>query len=85
MSSHIHLTNTFNTDNFIVKVYSSQHDVEFSSVIDALFNDLNSQQYPRGIIELLLAIDGVNMIRVFDKQDNLILTSSNILPEDIHL
>jgi hypothetical protein len=79
---HLHIVKTFETTKFIVEIYA---DHEVDELIDPLMDSVNNQEYPRGIIETLLPVDGVHMIRVLDKDNNLILVASDVLPEDIEI
>lgn len=84
---HLELIHTVNYDQYKLETYSADHDNSqpIIDAIDAIYEEANSKQYPRGILEIVLPISGVNMIKVFDKNNELILVSSNILPEYIEL
>jgi hypothetical protein len=80
---HLHVAKTFETTKFIVEIYSDDHDINIDKILKPFMDIVNIQEYPRGIIETLLPLTGVHMIRVFDKNNILILAASDVLPEEI--
>lgn len=74
---NIHYINGITTESFNIKIYSQNKNLILN------LNDIVLAESPRQISDSLLAINGVNLIEVFDKTDNLLLISSNILPENI--
>jgi hypothetical protein len=82
---HLELIHTVDYDLYKLEVYSNNHENPQPIIdsINILYDQINSKEYPRGILEIVLPISGVNMIKVFDQTNQLILTSSNIFPEYI--
>jgi hypothetical protein len=80
---HIYLVKTLETQHNNIKIYSTNGELNIDSIIDNMMSDILSAPYPRQISDLILSIGGVNLIEIFDKDNNTILVTSNILPEDI--
>jgi hypothetical protein len=80
---HLHIAKIVQTDKYIIHIYTNDHNINIDNIIDPLIENINSQKYPRGIIESLLPLNGVSLLRIFDLDNVLILTASDVLPEEI--
>jgi len=80
---HLHIAKIFETPKFIVEIYVHDHEINIDQILNPFIDIINIQEYPRGIIEAILPLAGVHMIRVFDKNNTLILVASDVLPEEI--
>jgi hypothetical protein len=68
---------TIELNNFLVQVYKLKSNKELSKhSFDNIISNLNSKLYPRNILEVLEAIEGIGKIEIFDKNNNLLLSSS---------
>lgn len=80
---NIYLIKTLEITNFNIKIYSTNIDLNIDIAIDKMLSDILVAPYPRQISDLILSINGVNLIEIMDKDNNIILITSNILPENI--
>ena len=83
MPSNLFLIKTVELTNFNIYIYSPIDQLDIDAEIEALTPKLNEYQYPKEIISELLVLYGVNLIEVTNKNNQIILVSSNVLPEDI--
>lgn len=80
---NIYLIKTLEITTFNLKMYSTDANLNIDSSIDKILPDILVAPYPRQISDLILSINGVVLIEIMDKDNNIILISSNILPENI--
>lgn len=83
--NNFELFHTINLSNFLVKLYCADHTTSVSSTssksvidinaIDELKDSLNSQTFPRHIVEMLENIEGITKIEVLDHNNKILLTS----------
>lgn len=80
---HIYLIKNLEIPSYNIKIYSITSDLNIDLAIESLLNDVLVAPYPRQISDLILSINGVTLIEILDKDNNIILITSNILPEDL--
>lgn len=83
MSLTLFLVKTIQLTKFVVKIYSDNQDLNLDDEIATLLSQLESYVYPKQIISDILILYGVNLVEILDLDNNIILASSNILPDDI--
>ena len=83
MSITLFLIKTVQLTRFVIKIYSNNLDLNLDDEIATLLSQLENYSYPKQIISELLILYGVNLVEILDLSDNIILASSNILPDDI--
>jgi hypothetical protein len=66
---------------FDVEIYTTENEQAGVNInyINGLFNLLDNEQYPKGILEILDSISGIYKILIFDKNSTL-LVNSEIVP-----
>ena len=70
---------TLELNNFLVQIYKLKSNKELSEhSFDNIISNLNSKLYPRNILEVLEAIEGIGKIEIFDKNSNELLLSSSV-------
>jgi len=77
------LIKTVDLTKFKINLYSTNEHINLDNEIATLLSKLENYNYPKEIISELLVLYGVNLVEVFDLNEQLILASSNILPDDI--
>jgi hypothetical protein len=82
MSSHFTLISEIVLNNYIAKIYRFDTTTSYvdQSTIDAATPNLNAQQYPSEIVELLQVLSGVSKIEIYNKSNGLLI-SSGVLVE----
>lgn len=83
MSISLFLVKTVNLTKFNINIYGSNQELNLDDEIATILSQLESSEYPKEIISQILIIYGVNLVEILDKNDKIILASSNILPDDI--
>jgi hypothetical protein len=83
MNTILFLVKTVELSKFKIAIYSTNQNLNLDDEIATLFSKLETYNYPKDIISELLVLYGVNLVEVFDLNEQLILASSNILPDDI--
>ena len=64
-----------NLDHYILQLYvNDSFDLNLLAN-ESFINQLNGQQYPRGIVEQLEAVGNLTRIQIYDTTNNLILSS----------
>jgi len=81
--SHIHKIKDVVLDNTKLNIYSTNAILNIDEQLSAISNELNSAQYPREISDMIISISGVSLLEISDLNDNILLITSNILPEYI--
>jgi hypothetical protein len=80
---NIYLIKSLEIPNFNIKIYSTSSDLNIDSSIENILEDILVALYPRQISDLILSINGVTLIEILNKDNSVILVTSNILPEDL--
>lgn len=83
MTVSLFLVKTVQLTKYNINIYSSNQSLNLDDEIATILSQLEASKYPKEIISQLLIIYGVNLIEILDKNDEIILVSSNILPDDI--
>jgi hypothetical protein len=65
--------------NLILNRYLVSINTNQEQILNHMFSILNEQKYPRGIMEILEAIEGVSKIEIYDKNSNELLLSTTIV------
>jgi hypothetical protein len=76
------LINTIDLDYYNVKIYgleSQSNNWLTQKEIDTLYNELNIQEYPKGIVEILEVKPGIIKIEVYSKSGDLLVSSGILL------
>jgi hypothetical protein len=83
--NELSLIQTISLDKYIVKIYSintaTANDIAEANM-SYMQNDLNSQEYPKEIVDLLEKFDEFTRIEVYDKDNNLLISSGVLFPSD---
>lgn len=80
---HIYLIKNLEIPSYNINIYSTTSDLNIDSAIESLLNEILVAPYPRQISDLILSINGVTLIEILNKDNSVILITSNILPEDL--
>lgn len=83
--NELSLIETILLDKYIVKIYSINTAVATdvtSGNLESMHNDLNSQNYPKEVVDLLEKFDEFTKIEVYDKDNNLLVSSGVLFPSD---
>lgn len=79
MHHDIFLIDSIKTTKFMTNIYSVDKDLNISIKP----SDIEHCESPRQICDIILSINGVNLIEILDDNNHILLVSSNILPENI--
>jgi hypothetical protein len=79
----VYLIKNIETNKFYINIYSENNLLNIDIAINNILADMDQVPYPRQISDLILSINGVCLIEISDKNNNIILVTSNILPENI--
>lgn len=80
---NIYLIKSLEIPSFNIKIYSISSDLNIDTSIENILGDILVAPYPRQISDLILSINGVTLIEILNKDNSVILVTSNILPEDL--
>ena len=83
MVNYFDLAHEIILDNYNIKVYKLKSSpIEVSLInLNSLQSELNSKTYTKDIIQLLQNQNGITKIEIFDKNNNLITSSSLLIIE----
>lgn len=68
---------TYILDNYVVEILGLQDFNISTEILDSLQNSLNILEYPKDIVSSLEPIKDIKYIQVYDKNNNLLITSNN--------
>lgn len=80
MSTNFVLAYTVNLNNYIVKIYHFDDNNPYvdEATVNSLIDQLNACVYPRDILDIIVALQGVTKIEIFDLSNNLVLKNNII-------
>lgn len=84
MTENFDLIQEISLDNYNIKLYKFISDTTEISIdfISSLQSELNTKIYTKDIIQLLQNQNGITKIEIFDKNNNLITSSSLLIIEE---